>query len=97
MEMLFFFFFRDSTQTDLPKVETLTYQSVLQNELLGKAITDVLVRECVCWGGGGGLSLLLCTYITLCIIIIMYVGIVFYIIMDLIFNRTLRMWIMADH
>ena len=35
--------FRETVQTEIPKVETITYQSVLQNELLGKEITEVPV------------------------------------------------------
>jgi hypothetical protein len=39
------FTFRDPTDpAEPPRVETLTYQSVLQNELLGKTITEVPVR-----------------------------------------------------
>ena len=42
---LFLFTFRDSA--DPPRVETLTYQSVLQNELLNKNITEVQVCKIV--------------------------------------------------
>ena len=39
------FSFRDPTDpAEPPRVETLTYQAVLQNELLGKNITEVPVR-----------------------------------------------------
>lgn len=39
--------------SDPPKLETLTYQSVLQNELLGKSITEVPVSSCLgSWGVG---------------------------------------------
>ncbi len=38
-------FSRETQQSELPKVETLTYQSVLQNELLGKEITEVPVSS----------------------------------------------------
>ncbi len=40
-----YFVYRD-LQSEPPKVETLTYQSVLQNELLGKSITEVPVSVC---------------------------------------------------
>ena len=34
-----------SDSTEPPRVETLTYQAVLQNELLGKKVTEVPVSQ----------------------------------------------------